>query len=180
MNPLKNKFSCSLDSSARIITISVCVIFTALPVIILKKSFETPYPENLFLIALASIIFLVGFIAFLLRPRFYTVTNGTIAVVRLIKTILIPKEEIEVIHSINYKDLSISIRLFGSGGLWGYFGLFSSLRFGKLKFHATRLDRLVLIKTKTKGTYIISPNDIDDFLLISPAHEEHDVIHQRS
>jgi hypothetical protein len=60
-------------------------------------------------------------------------------------------------------------RLGGSGGLYGYFGLFHIAGIGKVWMYVTNKDRIILIKTKEKQN-AISPNNIDDFLSTLTQH----------
>jgi hypothetical protein len=60
-------------------------------------------------------------------------------------------------------------RLGGSGGLYGYFGLFHIAGIGKTWMYVTNKDRVVYIQTKEKQ-YAISPDNPDDFLLSLKQH----------
>lgn len=57
------------------------------------------------------------------------------------------------------------LRLFGSGGLFGYLGLYYSGKIGRLWLYATRRDNLVLINLVEDLPIILSPDE--DILFVS-------------
>ncbi len=60
-------------------------------------------------------------------------------------------------------DLRGCIRLWGSGGLFGYYGLFRTSTLGKCTWYATDRKKLVVLIAERKTT-IYSPDDIEGFL----------------
>ena len=60
-------------------------------------------------------------------------------------------------------DLRRAIRLRGSGGLFGYYGLFRSAKLGKFKAYVTDKNNRVVVITGSK-TALFSPDDVDGFL----------------
>jgi hypothetical protein len=53
--------------------------------------------------------------------------------------------------------------LFGSGGLFGYYGLFRTRALGRSTWYVTnRKNRIVLIAGAK--TFVLSPDDVDGFL----------------
>lgn len=77
--------------------------------------------------------------------------------------LLIKKETILEIKSIDYQRIKGSVRNFGIGGMFGFTGTFSNKEFGEMSWFITRTDRLLMIKT-LKQTIILSPNDVQLFL----------------
>jgi hypothetical protein len=98
-------------------------------------------------------------IAYLFRPLSYVLTEETVIINRPVSKVAIRLQDIEQAKKITYSDLSITIRLFGSGGFFGYFGIFYSSTFGKLKAFMSQRKNLLLIKTFKHGTFVISPGD---------------------
>lgn len=56
---------------------------------------------------------------------------------------------------ISKSDIDNSIRTFGSGGLFGYLGLFKNNRLGNYTMYATELNNLIFIRTCNKK-YVFS------------------------
>jgi hypothetical protein len=60
-------------------------------------------------------------------------------------------------------DLKGCIRLFGNGGLFGYYGLFRTSKLGKCSWYVTNRDNAVVLITSAK-TVILSPDDVNGFV----------------
>jgi hypothetical protein len=56
------------------------------------------------------------------------------------------------------------LRLFGSGGLYGYFGLFALKGIGRVWMHATNRHNLVIIEDVRGREYLPSPDEPDKFI----------------
>jgi hypothetical protein len=98
-------------------------------------------------------------IAYLFRPLSYELTEDSIIINRPVSKVNIELPDIDYAKKITYSDLSITIRLFGSGGFFGYYGIFYSSTFGKIKAYMSQRNNLVLIKTFKHGTFVISPDE---------------------
>lgn len=73
---------------------------------------------------------------------------------------------------IGYKDIvsieklnltGASIRTFGNGGLFGFYGKYFNVQIGNLILYTTRTDNRILIKTRQGSNIVISPNDMGLF-----------------
>ena len=71
--------------------------------------------------------------------------------------------EIETVGAIDYTDLRVRLRLFGSGGIWGWFGYFWA-QGGVINVQCTERNNMVMIVTKKKKKIILSPSERDIFL----------------
>ncbi len=76
----------------------------------------------------------------------------------------IPLNNIKEIKQISYEELSARIRLFGSSGFFGHFGIYHSTHFGKIYMNATQLNDLVLIILKNHRKIVISPENAFQFV----------------
>ncbi len=106
-----------------------------------------------------AIVWLAFFAAYLWQARFYTLQEDRVVVHRFIGNIVIPLNKIETVQIV--EKLPISLRLFGSGGLFGYFGIFQLEQGGRIRLYATRSAGLVVIKADK--VYAISPNNSAEF-----------------
>lgn len=81
--------------------------------------------------------------------------NEKITVSRLFGSLKIPVDRIIETRILQESDISDSIRLFGSGGLFGFLGLFKNTNLGKYTMYATDLNHLLFIRTRNKK-YVFS------------------------
>lgn len=95
------------------------------------------------------------FLTFLYLPLSIYANDGFLIIRRIKGKIRIPIADIEFISKIDKTEIQSSIRIWGSGGLFGYSGIFSHPKFGKFNMYATELSHLYSIKTQNR-TYIIS------------------------
>lgn len=143
--------------------------------LILTILFNIVLIEELFRVALNAdalgaykyiIIFIIIFfltLPHLIHPASYTTSSIGITINKKIFPIFIPLADILEIKEINYSSLFINIRLLGSGGVWGYFGVFYSTVYGKLNMQASNMQNLILIST-ANNKYIISPDRPSEFI----------------
>ncbi len=61
------------------------------------------------------------------------------------------------------QNLNASVRLFGVGGLFGYYGKYANHVLGRTTWYATRRDTPVLLETMDDKKYILTPNDPNGF-----------------
>lgn len=95
-------------------------------------------------------------VPYLFAPRAFSITSKGILIKRLIGGILIPFDDV---LSVRRVKVGLGARLFGSGGLYGYYGLFYVSGLGRVWMYATDKDKLLLIKTRKGKNYIVSPSD---------------------
>lgn len=96
------------------------------------------------------IVLLPFFICLLYLPLYLQFTKYELIIKRVKGKIIIPLSDIKAINSIDKKQISSAVRLWGSGGLFGYLGIFSNQRFGRFKMYTTELSHLYMIVTETK------------------------------
>ncbi len=154
-----NKFKAApLDKTARFATLSpiyimgaVTLFFVIIEIVVIKEVMVLPYLFVFWLIIMSGYFW---------EPRAYTVSETTIAIHRPVGDIVIPKSEVKVIEIAD--KIPIGIRVFGSGGAFGYYGKFRLTDGQPVTLYCTCLDRVVVLKTEKK-VYIISPSDPEGF-----------------
>jgi len=75
--------------------------------------------------------------AYAWSPRGYAVSNGCIVVNRLIGSARIPLDGVRQARAATKDDFRGCLRLFGNGGLFGYYGLFQTSKLGKSTWYVT-------------------------------------------
>lgn len=91
----------------------------------------------------------------LTMPRYLLLDDKSIVITHPIGQSVILKSDIIEVRAIERSDIRGSIRLFGSGGFFGWFGIFRNNKFGTYRLYCGQLENLYLVKTTTKK-YIIS------------------------
>jgi hypothetical protein len=154
-------YNTSLDKTASVITIAVSILFAFIiggQFIILKdKGHAIP-------IYTTVTCLLIYFLTFAFRPVKYVVTKNELIVRRPLLNVHIKRADIKSVKSIERNTISGSIRIFGIGGLFGYYGSFSNFSLGRMTWYATRRDKPVLVKTSDNKIIIFTPNDPATFV----------------
>jgi hypothetical protein len=153
-------FRTSLDGLAKGITIGVIILFSVIIGGQLIPSIGLDPIKSLLLIGL-----LIGICLFcvLFRPLNYILTSEKLVIHRLFSDITIKRQDILTAREISNNDMGLTIRTFGVGGLFGYFGKFFNSKIGRLTMYGTRRNNTVLIETDNKKI-ILTPDDPIEFL----------------
>ena len=143
-------FSASYDLTTKIISTAVCVVFG----LIFLATMNT---------IVAVVCGAVIIVSYAYSPGGYTILNGRIAVKRLLGNVDVPLNYVREVRRAAADDFKGGIRLFGDGGLFGYYGLFQTSKLGKCTWYVTNRRNAVVVITGAK-TYIFSPDDVDGFV----------------
>src|SRR6185437_2931920 len=154
-SPANASFTTSYDSAAKTISAAVSVMF-----LVLGLATQNVAVGILFALILAA--------AFAWSPAGYSIADGFLSVHRVIGNLRIPLASIREVRVASPEELQGSIRIFGSGGLFGYYGNFRSPRLGKGKlgkstWFMTRHSHAVIVATSA-GNFVLSPDDVDGFV----------------
>jgi hypothetical protein len=138
-----------LDRPALITTLAVTILLLGLATFFIIK---VPYGW-IFAIGMLAIILL----SYLMSPKKYSLHGGTLVIHKVIgKKISIPLEDVLAYTVVpNFAKLRVS-RTFGNGGLFGYYGLFSTAEYGTISCQLRNLKDVIIIKT-THGAFALSP-----------------------
>jgi len=143
-------FTASYDSFTKILSALVCLGLLA--VIIAT--------HNPVISILAIVVILISFAY---SPRGYVLSDRSILVRRLAGPARIPLEDVREVRRSTPEDSRGCIRLWGSGGFFGYYGLFTSAKLGKFTGYVSNRNNSVVVVTGSK-TALFSPDDVDGFL----------------
>ena len=142
--------------------VALSIVVAAVGTISSSVAAEQNVPAWLFTVA--GILTLVVLICALLAPRRYTVTEDAVLVNRLGPNVLIPVRTIRDARRISKADMGVRLRVFGSGGFLGGFGVFWASRLGMFLAYVTDTKRLVLIECDGGKRYVVSPDQPDEFI----------------
>jgi len=98
-----------------------------------------------------------------LSPKRYVFKERQFIIEKVIgRKITVPIDEIEAYACVsNFARLKVA-RTFGNGGLFGYYGMFSTAEYGTINCQLTNLRNVLIIKSK-RGVFAVSPAEPDLF-----------------
>lgn len=98
-------------------------------------------------------------LSYAFRPTGYSVTAEELVVHRPIGKVRIKRSDIQSAEAVDPAEVSGSIRTFGVGGLFGYYGRFANFNLGRMTWYATRRDRTVLVRAAQGRKIVLTPDD---------------------
>lgn len=143
-------FTASYDRTTKIISAAVCVFLLVMGVLSRE-------------VLVGCVAVLVVLVTYAYSPRGYAIAEGAIVVKRLIGDARFPLEGVREARRTTADDLRWCIRLWGSGGLFGYYGLFRTSRLGKCWWYVTNRRNSVVVIAGGR-TALFSPDDVNGFL----------------
>ncbi|MBO9594720.1 MAG: hypothetical protein J7599_17585 [Niabella sp.] len=157
-------FRASYDKTTKIITMLVGILMLVVlaSMWISLKAAGTALP----------LLFMIGvsFISVILPYGFsvtkYQINQEELIICRPFGNKKIPLTTLASAAIIDPKLLRWSWRIFGSGGMFGYYGTFGNKHLGTMKWYMTRKDRVVLITTVHNKKLLLSPDDVDAFIKV--------------
>lgn len=156
------QFSAPLDRMARLTTLAVGAVMGAG---VLALGYELAQDRTWdigagwILLAPWIILLLVPVIAFGYHPMGYTISADELQIRRPFGAIRLPLKEISGAMQVGIHDLGTTNRVFGSGGFLGYFGVYTTGRFGKMICYNTRKDDFVFVEMNDGKKYLLSPDN---------------------
>ncbi len=139
-----------LDTIASLITIVVTVFLIAFAIFFSAKNIPFGWVFSLLMISI--VLF-----SYLLSPHKYYIQGGNFVIEKVIgKKIIIPLNMIEGFIEVEDFNKLKPVRSMGNGGLFGYYGIFTTKDYGNINCQLTRLKNIIIIKSKT-GFFAISP-----------------------
>jgi hypothetical protein len=133
----------------------ISAIVIAIPFVMLIAQYYVVNNNNVILTLTSFFLFITYLVAWLLHPTSYEINNENLLVHRPISAI---KIKLASIKNIEKTEPGYSMRLFGSGGLFGYYGLFTSNKLGRHHRYTGNNKNLVLLTTDKKK-YLLSIHD---------------------
>lgn len=135
-----------------------------LSLILLAGLFTGPRELPLWRVAMVGVplAVLLGALPFMVRG--YVLTESHIEVRRLGWSSVLPLAGLIAVTG-EPEGLSGSVRLFGSGGLFGISGWFWNRRIGRFRAYATDPGRVVLLRYRDGSKVVVTPHDVQHFIV---------------
>ena len=126
-------YKTSLDNVTKVITLGITILFAAIIIgqySIIKDATASATP-----IYITVGLLIIYFIVFAFRPVKYSLTADNLIVHRLFSNVKIERSEIKSVELVDKEKLSWSVRVFGVGGFFGYFGKFANAKLGTMTWY---------------------------------------------
>jgi hypothetical protein len=152
-----SSFDAPWDGLVRGITGGTILLAISIVVVVSVES-DNPFLASGVVVLLACVLVL----PFLWAPRSYVVEANHVVVKRLIGETRITVAD----EPRRWNWTWQGIRLWGSGGLYGYFGHFAFRGIGRVHMHATNRHNFVLIRDERSQKHVVSPDQPEKFILL--------------
>ena len=154
-------YKTSLDNLAKVVTIIITILFA----VIIVGQFSLIKDEGKSVPTFTTILLsLIYFGTFSFRPISYKLTDDKLIIHRPLFDIKINRTEIKNVEQLDKEKLSWAVRIFGVGGLFGYWGKFSNAKLGSMTWYATRRNNAVLVTTIYNKKIVLTPNEPEKFV----------------
>jgi hypothetical protein len=161
-----NIHKASMDTLTKGLTIGVSIILLLsgfVPILTSEFHFSNVIsPITFYVMPFAFIIMLLLTYGF--SPKGYAIEDRQLVIHRPFKNKVYTSEEMQTVTLVDKKELKQSMRVFGVGGLFGYFGLFRNSRYGTMIWYASRRDQFVVIERSNGRTIVLTPDDPNSFV----------------
>jgi hypothetical protein len=154
-------YKASLDNLAKGVTIGVTLLFAC--IIFAQYSIIKDAERTIHIFTRVALL-LIYIIPIALRPIDYTLSADQLIIHRLLSDVKIDRNQIKSVEYVEKDKMGWAIRIFGVGGLFGYFGKFASKEMGNMTWYATRRDKTVLVTTISNKKIIVTPDEPEAFV----------------
>ena len=148
-------FSARYDRLTKIISGCVLALLIAVPAMATRDVWIAVLAAS----GCASVIGL----SYAFSPRGYEISGGTFRVKRLAGDVVFPLDRLRFVRDATPADFGGTVRLWGSGGLFGYYGWFWSKALGRSRWYVTNRNKAVVIADGDQ-LVLVSPDDHDEFV----------------
>jgi hypothetical protein len=148
-------FQASWDNLVKGITVSVLILIISLIII-----FSTVLDYLPLMIGIITLYGSIIIIPYLWAPQSYTLKGRTVIVKRLVGDLKFQVKS----GPERWNWTWWGLRLFGSGGLYGYYGFFTFRNIGIVRMYATNRHNLVLLKDEKDRKILLSPTNSEEFI----------------
>lgn len=155
------EYHASFDLTTKIVTAVIAVL--NIPFIYYTYHNFSKSPDEIWIriglgLMLGLVISMIP-ITYLFHTKFYTLTTEALLIHRplSIKTILL--RDIDQVRIPDQSEFSGTIRTFGVGGIFGYYGKFYNTALGHMNWFVTQRQNRILITLKSGKKIVISPDD---------------------
>ena len=153
-------FYAAWSSGVFFITLVVTVFLLCLPLLVFAAPKFAPPRLVVWMVILLPVLVLGS--SALFAAFSYEITDTHLLIRRLLWTTKIPLP-LGVTAEFEPHAMKGSLRIFGNGGIFGFYGWFWSTRLGRYSAYVTDMSRSVVIRAGSK-TIVVSPDRPEEFV----------------
>lgn len=146
----------TLDTLSKVMTTLVFTILISITYFMIGDVGSNEIPVVAPVVVIGFFVLTLGS-AWACHPTSYEVNENGLLIHRPIGALTISKDKIVNIELIDPAKLRFGMRLFASGGFFGYFGLYSANSIGRYIRYTGHSKNLIMIETEKKR-YVIGPD----------------------
>jgi hypothetical protein len=156
------EYKASFDSPTKFVTFGVAVLFVIIGYRSIKALTVAQGDTRTILFHGGLLLFVIAtfLICYILSIKNYSIDNNQLVIKKVMGERRISISDIAEIRLIEKGEMMGTIRTFGSGGLFGYYGKFYNRTLGSMTLYTTQRTNRIFIKTKSGSKIIISPDDL--------------------
>lgn len=155
------EYKASLDTLAKGITIGIFILLIAIGQKSVRALLVAQGDTTTILIHSGTLLLFVAILlgSWLYAPQSYTVDSNDLTINRPIGKVSFKLSDIKQVRTLADNETKGTIRTFGVGGLFGYFGKFHTPGIGHSTFYATQRKNKILIISSNDKKIVITPDD---------------------
>jgi hypothetical protein len=155
------QYPASLDTLALWTTIIVCTIFSGIGIWNLKSIFSKANNKGVRIAHVLTFLLLImpPVYSYLYHPQKYVLGNFDLFIKRPIGDVIIHVKDIREMRPVMDYEMKGTIRTFGVGGLFGYFGNYHNAKIGSFTMYGSQRNYWVIIYTKQGDVIMLTPDD---------------------
>jgi hypothetical protein len=155
------EYKASLDTLAKGITIGIFILLIVIGQKSVRALLVAQGDTTTILIHAGTLLLFVAILlgCWLYAPKSYTLDSNELTINRPIGKVNIKLGDIKQVRTLADNEAKGTIRTFGVGGLFGYFGKFHTPGIGHSTFYATQRKNKILIVTSNDKKIVITPDD---------------------
>ncbi len=150
------KENVTLDTLSKVMTTLVFAILISIAYYMIRDVGNNEIPVIAPVVVIGFFILTLG-TSWAFHPTSYEVNDNGLLIHRPVGALTITKDQIVNIEPVDAAKLRFGLRLFASGGFFGYFGLYSSNSIGRYIRYTGHSKNLIMIETE-KRRYVIGPD----------------------
>lgn len=111
-------------------------------------------------IVIGALFIVLILFCYVYAPKGYDITKGEIIVRRILGKVKIKTSDVENVSIIDPEKMKFTIRTFGVGGVFGYFGKFYNSFLKSFTMYGTQRKNYVLLTMKSGKKIVLTPDDL--------------------
>jgi hypothetical protein len=158
------EFKATLDMKTNIITAIVIMILLGIAYFLPHWATQEGEPNQLIIFGLPLFNILIILLAYYFSVKSYLVDNQFITIKRPFTNVKINRQEIANISAIELEAMKGALRLFGSSGVFGYYGIFRNSTLKNFTMYGTQTENYILIELQNGKKIVLTPDEPEAFL----------------